>query len=154
METKFFILLNLVAYSLIVSQSFSYIISLTNVQKNLSLLSYIDFRKLTDRNYRAKFKFVFYTALITGPVVILLTLNSAGSLLFVTSVIAYALFCADAIIMLKGNMPINNTINAWSAENYPPDWTQYRDKWLSAFRWRQIANITGFISLLVGVIFG
>jgi hypothetical protein len=153
MEAKLIIFLYLLAYSFLVSQSFSYIISLTNVQKNLSVLSYIEFRKLTDKNFRAKFKWVFYTTLVIGPVAIWLTTKEPTGLLFITVLLSYILFWIDAIIMLKGNMPINNAINTWTAEKYPADWSAQRDKWLYFFRLRQVMNIIGFIGLMVGVVF-
>lgn len=153
METKIIILLNLLAYSFIVSQSFSYIISLTDVQRKLSALSYIEFRHLTDKNFRAKFKWVFYAELMLGPAVIIVTVRDPAGLLFITAVIAYIAFWLDAVLMLKGNMPINNSINTWTPEQYPSDWEQYRDKWLSVFQKRQILNSIGFLSLLTGVIF-
>ena len=106
METKIVILLYLLAYSFIVGQSFSYIISLTNVQKNLPVLPYIEFRKLTDKNFRAKFKWVFYATLLLGPVTTWLTSNEPAGLLFIGVAISYIAFWIDAIIMLKGNMPI------------------------------------------------
>ena len=154
MATQVILFLNLLVYSFIVSQSFSYIISLENVQKNLSVLSYIEFRKLTDKNFRAKFKWVFYAALIIGPVAIYLTGKNSGTVLFITTTISYVAFWIDAIIMIKGNLPINTLINTWTSENYPQNWMAYRDKWLSVFHLRQLANITGFISLLTGIVFG
>lgn len=153
MEIKVIVFIYLLAYTFIVSQSLSYIISLHNVQKNLTALSYVEFRKLTDKNFRAKFKFVFYATLIIGPIVIWATVKDGVGLLAVTTIISYVAFWVDAIIMLKGNMPINNLINTWSKENYPDNWVSYRDKWLYVFRLRQIANITGFIALLGGIVF-
>jgi MFS superfamily sulfate permease-like transporter len=55
---------------------------------------------------------------------------------------------------MKGNMPINNLINTWTAENYPANWEYYRAKWLRIFFYREIATITGFVSLVTGVVFG
>ncbi|MEI9945943.1 MAG: hypothetical protein WDN26_17195 [Chitinophagaceae bacterium] len=52
MITSIIILLNLLAYSMVVSQSFSYMIALDNVQRNLPAASYIDLRKLLDKNFR------------------------------------------------------------------------------------------------------
>ena len=154
MEAKLVVFLYLLAYSFLVSQSFSYIISLTHVQKNLSVLSYIEFRQLTDKNFRAKFKWVFYAVLVVGPVAIWFTAGEPGGLLLTTVVLSYTLFGVDTIIMLKGNMPVNNAINTWSAENYPADWASQRNKWLYFFRLRQIMNIIGFLGLLIGVVFG
>ena len=154
MATQVIIFLNLLVYSFIVSQSFSYIISLENVQKNLPVISYIEFRKLTDKNFRARFKWAFYAALITGPVAIYLAGKNSGIVLFISTIVSYIAFWTDAIIMIKGNLPINALMNTWTAENYPQNWMAYRDKWLSVFRLRQLANITGFISLLAGIVFG
>ena len=55
MEIKVIMLINLLAYSFIVSQSFSYIIALRNVQRNLQPGAYIEVRKLMDKNFQKKF---------------------------------------------------------------------------------------------------
>jgi hypothetical protein len=55
---------------------------------------------------------------------------------------------------MKGNMPMINFINAWTADNYPADWEYYRAKWLQIFFYRKIATTTGFFSLLIGAVFG
>lgn len=154
MEIRIVLLVNLLAWSFLVGQSFMYIIALGNVQRSLDAASYIELRKLLDRNFRLKFRFVFYATLITSPLLTLLCCLGTGSVLFITSVIALAAIIADTLLMMKGNMPINNLINSWSVEHYPADWKQYRSKWLYVFQWRQVANITGFTSLLTGVVFG
>jgi hypothetical protein len=51
-------------------------------------------------------------------------------------------------------MPINTMINSWTADQFPADWATYRTRWMNIFQYRQIANITGFISLLMGAVFG
>jgi hypothetical protein len=75
-------------------------------------------------------------------------------MLFIGSAIALVTLILDILLTIKGNMPINNMINTWTEDNYPADWQLYRAKWLSIFEKRQIANIIGFLCLLMGTVFG
>jgi uncharacterized membrane protein len=103
---------------------------------------------------RNNFKYAVYGALIANLILILSTIIKPGSLLFVSAVVAFVCLVTDTMLTIRGNMPVNNEINRWSADNYPENWTDYRAKWLIIFRYRQIANITGFISLLIGAVYG
>jgi len=154
MEINIIIFINLLAYSLIVSQSFSYIIALDNVQRNLHVNSYIELRKLLDRNFRKKYTYVVYLSLLSSALLTTLTSMNPSALLFISSAIALAALIIDVLLTLKGNMPINNLINTWTADDYPANWETYRTKWLSIFRIRQVVNIIGFLSLLLGTVFG
>lgn len=153
MEIKIVLFTTLLVYAVVVAQSFSYIISLRDVQKNMTAVQYISFRKLTDKNFRKKFTYIFYATLLSSTTLCLITLQKPGSMLFAGAVIAWLAFIADAWLMIKGNLPINNLINQWSEEQYPNDWYVSRDKWLKTFTGRQIANIAGFISLLAAAVF-
>lgn len=154
MEIRAIMFINLLAYGIIVSQSFSYIIALSNVQKKLQATSYIELRKLLDKNFRKKFSIVVYTTLCTSTLLTILCGSNPYCLLFITSAIAWVALIADTILTLSGNMPINKIINNWTVENYPDNWATYRKKWLSVFSKRQVANIIGFLSLLIGAVFG
>ncbi len=141
------------SHCFIVSQSFIYIIALRNVQQNMQPASYIELRKLLDKNFQSKFRIVLYTGFVTGSILTVLCSMNPGSLLFITAAIGLIALIVEIIIAVKGNVPINRIINTWSPENYPGNWTVYRAKWLSVFAIRQIVNITGFVSLLVGAVF-
>ncbi len=154
MLSNIILLLTVLWYSVIVSQSFSYIISIENVQRNFNAAEYIRFRHLTDQNYRKKFSWLFYGALISNTLlVVILWLESPGSALSVAAGISLLLLMADAVVTMKGNMPINNLINTWSEKEYSVNWKYYRHKWLQFFRIRQCFNITGFVILLISVVF-
>jgi hypothetical protein len=47
--------------------------------------------------------------------------------LFITAIVAFVALITDVLLM-KGNMPINNLINTWTADNYPANWVEYRAK--------------------------
>ena len=153
MQSKILLLASLLAYSIIVSQSFMYIIALKNVQNSLPAAGYIELRKLIDINFVANFKYPMYAGLLCCLLLALSSIKWPGSILFITSAIAFAALVIDTLLAIKGNIPINTFINSWTPENYPADWQFYRAKWLEIFQYRQVANITGFISLLVGAVF-
>lgn len=153
MILQIILFLTLIAYSMVVAQSFSYIISLSSVQSNMKVETYIEFRKLTDMNFRKKFKYVFYTTLICTTLLCIVAANQPGKWIFWAALIAWLGFITDTVFMMKGNMPVNNAINTWTMEDYPASWQQYRQRWLRAFLGRQIANITGFIALVAAAVF-
>lgn len=154
MTTKIILVITLLAYAMIASQAFMYIISLKQVQMNLGASSYTELRKLTDTSMRASFKYVIYTALLANLFLVISTAKTPGNLLFLTSIIALVALVAEILLAVKGNIPINDVINTWSADNLPANWELFRTKWFAIFQYRQVASITGFISLLVGAVFG
>ncbi len=154
MATQIVLLLTLLAYSIIVSQSFMYILTLKYSQLRLEAGPYIQLRKLTDTSMRSNFKYVIYAALLSNVTLVILTVKFPGSLLFITAIIAFIALVADILLTVKGNLPVNDIINTWSPENYPADWKEYRSRWFTIFQYRQIVTITGFVSLLAGVVFG
>ncbi|MEP7318867.1 MAG: hypothetical protein ABI921_08990 [Panacibacter sp.] len=154
MATKFILIITLLVYSIIVSQSFMYILSLKHIQLNLEARPYIEIRKLTDASMRSNFKYVIYAALLANLLLVIVNIKNAGSLEFITAAIAFVALIIDTLLTVKGNLPVNDIINTWSAGNYPANWVDYRAKWFNIFQYRQVANITGFVSLLIGAVFG
>ena len=153
MEIKIVLFITLLLYTIIVSQSWSYIISLRNVQQHLEAPAYIAFRQLTDKNFNAKFRYVIYASLLANLVLLILCGIQFSGLLFTGAVISFTALLTDTFIAVKGNVPINKIINTWTPEQYPSNWAGYRNTWLRIFSIRQALNITGFISLLATAIF-
>ena len=150
MTNKIILLFTLLAYSMIVSQSFMYMLSLKHVQLNLEAAAYTEVRKLTDISMRGNFKYVIYAALLLSVVLMVLHIKNPGGAAFITAAIAFAALVIDTLLTVKGSLPVNDIINSWTAGNIPASWTELRDKWFTIFQYRQIANITGFVSLLIG----
>jgi uncharacterized membrane protein len=100
------------------------------------------------------FKYAVYGALLANLLLVALTVRDPGSILFITCAIAFVGLLADVLFTIKGNLPINEVMNKWSQNQYPDNWMEYRKKWLEVFRYRQIANIAGFMSLLIGLVSG
>jgi hypothetical protein len=154
MTSKIIFTIALLAFAMIASQAFMYMLSLKKVQLNLGANSYIEIRKLIDISMRASFKYVIYVALLANVLLIIVSAKTPTSLVFISATIAFIALVAEIVLTLKGNLPINDIINTWSVDNYPANWITLRDKWFTIFQYRQIASITGFVSLVVGAVFG
>lgn len=154
MVTKIIFFITLLAYAILASQAFMYILSLKQVQLSLNASSYIELRKLTDTFMRANFKYVIYIAFFANLLLVFSTIKAPKSLLFLSATVAMIALVIDVMLTLKGSLPINDIINSWSSNHFPTNWTMYRDRWFTIFQYRQIANILGFLSLLIAAIFG
>ena len=154
MEIKITLFITLVLYAFVISQSFFYILAMSNVLKNMQPGAYIESRKLLDKNLSASLPVVYYSTLIASIALTAFCVINPSGLLFICSVIALAALLADVVLTIKGNQPINKTINTWSASDYPANWKEYRSKWFMVYNIRQVVNIIGFVSLLAGLVFG
>lgn len=154
MEIKITLFITLLLYAIVISQSFFYILAMSNVLTNMQPGTYIELRKLLAKNLRASLPILYYLALIASIALTAFCVINPSGVLFICSVIALAALLTDMALTIKGNRPINETINTWSVSDYPVNWKEYRSKWFSIYNMRQVANIIGFVSLLAGLIFG
>jgi hypothetical protein len=154
MEVRLILLFTLLAYGVIVSQSFMYILALRSVTLRLDSNMYIELRKQIDRSMRATFKYAMYAGLLLNLLLLIVTISNPVSLLFILSAVAFVALIVDTMITIKGNIPVNTVINNWTPGSHPANWSDFREKWLRVFCYRQIANITGFVSLVAGAVFG
>ncbi len=154
MLIKITLFITLVMYACIVGQSFFYILALTNATKKMQATAYIETRKLSDAELRAKLSLLYYAALATSLLLTAFSVVNPNGILFISSVVALAALVIDVVIALKGNIPINKVINKWSVNQYPDNWQQVRSKWFCIYQVRQVVNIAGFMALLAGLVFG
>ncbi|HTF16429.1 MAG TPA: hypothetical protein VK658_00080 [Chryseolinea sp.] len=153
MITNIALFITVMAYSVIVSQSFMYLLALRDTQLKMDATSYIQFRKLVDRNMQAKFRYITYAALLASLLLIPIAFADGSWSLITASLVAFGMLVFDTMITIKGNLPINNAINAWTENHYPANWQEIRARWLQFFQYRQILNIMGFAALVAGMIF-
>jgi len=154
MEIKITLFITLLLYAFVTAQSFFYILAMSRTAKSMQPVTYIESRQLLDKNLQVTLKFVYYLTLISSIALTSFCVINPSGILFICSVISLILLIIDIVLSLKGNVPLNKIINSWSASDYPATWKDYRSKWFAIYNVRQAANITGFISLLAGLIFG
>jgi uncharacterized membrane protein len=154
MEIKITLFITLLMYAFVISQSFFYILAMSSTLKKMQAGTYIETRNLLTQNLQAPLQLVYYATLGASLLLTSFCVVNPGGWLFITSVIALVALLADVLLAIKGNVPLNKFINSWTAENYPENWKQYRSKWFTLYHVRQALNITGFVSLLAGLIFG
>ena len=146
------LIITMIAYSIIVSQSYMYLIALKDVQQDLTAPAYIGLRKLLDKYFSTRFKYVIYIALAGNISLVLIHCFVSDDVLLIAAVYSLMALLADIILTTKRNIPINKMINQWSPDDYPENWSDYRSSWLRIFFYRQLANISGFIVLLTGAV--
>lgn len=154
MINKMILLITLITSGVIVSQPFMYLLALKYTLENLHANTFIEVRYLMDIAMDSTFRYTLYTALVANIALVAVNAKAPGGLPFITSVIALICLILDVLLAVKGNVPINKTIGTWSAGHYPTNWKSYRNKWFEIFKWRSLAAIVAFISLLAGAIFG
>lgn len=141
-----------VCYSLLVSQSFMYMIALAHVQRELDAPGYTRLRQLLDVRFNRWYRPIVYTTVVSNLALLASTAGKATNL-FPAALLAFVALLLDIILALRGNMPINKKIATWTSANYPVDWFIYRTEWLKIFSYRQLANVTGFIALVAASVF-
>jgi uncharacterized membrane protein len=154
MTTKLILLFTILAYAMIASQAFMYMLSLKQVQINLNAEAYATIRKLTDASMRASFKYVIYAAIIANLLLVAITVKNPASLVFLCAAISFLCLVGEILLTLKGNLPINDVINTWTPGNIPANWESLREKWFTIFQYRQVVSITGFVLVVIGAVFG
>jgi uncharacterized membrane protein len=154
MLIKITLFITLVTYAFIVGQSFFYILALTNASRKMNPAVYIETRQLIDAELKSSLSLVYYIALAASLLLTAFSVVNPNGILFICSVIAFIALVIDIAIAMKGNIPLNKTINSWNPKQYPDNWQHVRTRWFSLYHVRQTVNIAGFLCLLAGMVFG
>jgi hypothetical protein len=154
MEIKITLFITLVSYAIVISQSFFYLLAMTGAVKNMQVATYIESRKLLDSRLRKTLAGAYYFTLLASIALTAFCVTNPSGLLFISAIIALVALLADIFLTLKGNRPLNQVINTWTATSYPANWYDYRSRWFAFYTIRQIINLTGFIALVAGMVFG
>lgn len=152
MLIKISLFVTLSLYAVVVSQSVFYILALSNTMRNMQVAAYIESTKLLDKNLRSSSSTIYYFALTASILLTSFSITNPSGILFSCSVIALISLIIDITLTLRGTVPLNNVINTWTVSDHPSNWQEYRAKWFRYYQGRQVANITGFISLLAGLV--
>jgi hypothetical protein len=153
MIVHYILSITLVGYAILASQSFMYLLSLKAVQLKLDAKSYITLRKYMDQAMNVRLRYALYGTLAFNVLLVAASATNPSSIIFITALLALVTLVADILLALKGNIPLNKLINTWSTDRYPENWTDVRAQWLAIFQYRQVALITGLVSLVIGAVF-
>src|SRR5690349_9810906 len=123
----------IMTYSIVVSQSFMYMLFLKNTQMALDGKTYTDVRQLIDANMMGTFKYVMSAALLLSLLLAVMNIKSPLSVRFITALATSIALLVDAILTLKGSVPINEIINSWAPAAFPDNWKEIRIQWFTVF---------------------
>ncbi len=154
MEIKITLFITLLAYTAVISQSFFYLLAMGNACRNMKPATYIESRKLLDDRLSKTLAGAYYSTLLASIALTAFCVTNPSGLLFISSIISLVALLADIGLAIKGNQPLNKIINTWTTTDYPNNWEQYRNQWFMFYNTRQVVNLTGFVVLVGGMIFG
>ncbi len=154
MGIKITLFITMLLYVFVISQSFFYILAMSSTLKKMQAETYIETRNLLTERLKTPLQIIYYATLGSSVLLTSFCVVNPSGWLFICSIIALIALLADVILAVKGNIPLNTFISSWTTANYPSDWKQYRSKWFTLYHVRQVLNITGFVSLLAGLVFG
>jgi hypothetical protein len=147
------LIMNLITYSIVVSQPLFYRVVMGRAQRALSPAAFIELRQRINPIMTRRVPVIYASALATLLLLLVLSLRIPNGIVLVTAAIALVCLVIDVLFMLRENVPINGVIDQWSTTQYPEDWEHYRTRWFEIFVYREIALLVGFFSLLVGAVF-
>ena len=121
MLTNLVLFITLVFFSLTVSQPLFYWMALRNTSRNLSASAYIEMRNQIDTQMRRRGPVAYYGTLIFSLILAIIAFTGDDPVLRIASFTALLGLVTDIALMMKGNVPINKTIQVWTPELYPSD---------------------------------
>jgi hypothetical protein len=146
-------LLTLIGYAVVVSQPLAYIVFMTKAQRALSAPAYIELRQRINPVMTKRLPAIYVITLLALVLLLALSLRSRAWTVALSAAVALVCLVVDVVFMVRENVPINGIIDTWTTISYPADWQDYRAKWFATFAYRQVAQLAGFVSLLVGAVF-
>ncbi len=154
MLIKISLVITMILYSLIVCESFFYRMALSGAIKKMRAAVFIETKKLIDRELQTSLVTVYYMAIAFSIALTAFCVVNPNGLLFICSVISLLILLIDLLLLVTGILPLNKMINTWTTTDYPDNWETIHSKWSRLIYLRHRVNITGFIILLTGTVFG
>ena len=135
-------------FGLVASQHAFYAVGLGETQRRLGASAYVELRNRIDDVMRSRLPAVYVATLVCVVASVVFAAGAARG----CAVIALAALLAEAWLMLKRSVPVNDRMQGWSPDAVPAGWEATREEWLAVFRRRQIAVAIGFTATLLGAL--
>lgn len=145
-------IVGIVLYFFIAAQGAFYHFGFGKALYNIPSEDFIELRKAVDPIVRGRFKVLYLSALAVMFIWFLMTNKSAGVLAYAPVLLAFLLLVADMVLILKFSEPVNELINSNSL-NTESGFQNARNAWLKFILIRGYLSISGFLLLLVHIVF-
>lgn len=108
--------------------------------KRLPAPQHVRYHQELDREFARAMPAVGMSALLAGVANVAVPQNTLHRAL---GAIALGCVLAEVGLTVRYNVPLNQTIQGWSAEAPPPDWADVRDRWIVGHRARTALSLVG-----------
>ncbi|MCF2503434.1 hypothetical protein L0663_08615 [Dyadobacter sp. CY107] len=145
-------IIGIVLYFFIAAQGAFYHFGFGKALYNIPADDFIVLRKAVDPIVRGKFKVLYLSALAVMFIWFLMSDKSAGFLSYAPVLLAFLFLVADMALILKFSEPVNALINSNSIDT-EAGFESARSEWLKFILIRGYLSISGFLLLLVHLVF-
>lgn len=137
MSTSFIRFLNIILAALLAGVSFGIWIGFNPM--DLSASVYIEQQQ--NMLHALRISMVLLVVITTIITLVSAFLQKSNKAVFVALLVAAAFLIACIIITRFGNKPLDDIVLTWTANSFPDNWTEIRDKWWSFHIMRTISEI-------------
>ena len=148
MYTEKIRLLQLLVVIIIASQGIFYFIGCAEAMKHLTVPVFADYRKALDSVIAGRLRILYYSALILGITVLILSRQHMSGLVFICTLVATICILVDVLLALKESIPINAQFNQYPAGDVS-DWRSLQLSWVKLIVIRGVFSSTALVALLV-----
>ncbi|HTE31092.1 MAG TPA: hypothetical protein VK666_12010 [Chryseolinea sp.] len=128
MTLQIFRLLQLCVTIVLASQGIFYLLGLGEAVKALSVPAFAELRNAIDNAIAGRLRFLYYTAILLGVIVLALSFEQYHSLSFWCTAIAVLLTLSDILLAVKYNLPINKMFKSYPEDSIP--WQNLQAEWI------------------------
>ena len=118
----------------------------------LSGPTFIEWFQKIDPYMKIRARQLILSQLLVTLLLLSLLHDRSASLEFWLTGIALVMTAVSMGIAVRGNVPLNRQMDHWSPSNPPDQWEEIRERWLHYQRLRGIAEVAGFVTLLVAAL--
>jgi hypothetical protein len=131
---------------LIASQGIFYMLALAEAMKTISVPTFAETRKAIDFVITNRLRFLYYSCLLAGIVILFLSKEDMTGKVFICTLIATLLILVDVLMALKGSIPINNAFQHYPNGNV--NWSELQMRWLRLIVIRGVLSAIALGALL------
>jgi uncharacterized membrane protein len=129
------------------AQGMFYLVGPAAALKTISVSAFAEQRVAIDNKIAGNLRILYYSALLLGILVLLMSWKQYDSLPFICTALALLFTITDIVLAMKFNLPINETFKSYP--DAPAMWKALQLEWIKFIVIRGVLAISAMLSLLL-----
>jgi hypothetical protein len=144
----------LILYLFIASQGTFYLLGINKAFATISIKAFIEQRKAVDLVIGGPLRFLYFSSLGIGVLIVACTAWQPPSHIFVTTLISFLCLTIDLFLAIRKSIPLNQIVNQYSPDNASVNYEDIRKQWITFINYRGMVTLSGLLALLSGFLIG